>query len=234
MSNLQAMLVYQETDKKLFAIERELSSCDERKEYVKAKKFLQAAAEKLESLDAKAKQCRGAAAELTKKYLAKEEMLGEFSNVDELVGGGADVSFYKKKALSLMDELKKIKADLAVLTAGVTESHDEYQKLKKQVIAMQKQYKEAQEKYDEVKTSKEAEMSAIKAELKKLSKDISAELLELYENKRKEKIFPVLGKLAEGNRCPYCSMELSLAAADKLRGGGTIECDNCHRVLYDE
>lgn len=234
MSNLQTMLAYQETDKKLFAIERELSSCDERKEYVKAKKFLQSAAEKLEAYDAKARQCRGAAAELTKKYLAKEELLGEFSNVDELVGGGADVSFYKKKALSLMDELKKIKADLAALTSTVQETHEEYQKLKKQVIAMQKQYKEAQEKYDAVKTSKDEEVSDIKAELKKLSKDISAEFFELYENKRKEKIFPVFGKLAKGNRCPYCSMELSLAAADKLQGGGTIECDNCHRVLYDE
>lgn len=233
MSNLQAILAYQETDKKLFAIERELSSCDERKEYVKTKKFLQAAAEKLDALDSKARQCKGAAEELAEKYLAKEELLGEFANVDELVGGGADVSFYKKKALSLMDELKKIKADLSALIASINDTHDEYQKLKKQVIAMQKQYKDAQEKYDAVKTSKEAEVSAIKAELKKLSENVSAEVLERYENKRKEKIFPVVGKLAKG-RCPFCSMELSLAAADKLRGGGTIECDNCHRVLYDE
>ena len=40
MSQLQAILNYQEADKKLYKLERELAGCDERKEYVKFKKFL--------------------------------------------------------------------------------------------------------------------------------------------------------------------------------------------------
>ena len=41
MAQLQAILTYQEIDQKLFALERELASCEERKEYVKWKKWLE-------------------------------------------------------------------------------------------------------------------------------------------------------------------------------------------------
>ena len=38
---LQAILAYQEEDKKLYALERELAGCPERKDYIKRKKFLE-------------------------------------------------------------------------------------------------------------------------------------------------------------------------------------------------
>lgn len=67
---LQAILNYQEIDKKLYALERELAGCEERKEYIKAKKFLESAADKLDAYDAKAAQLKSEAVGLTKKYLA--------------------------------------------------------------------------------------------------------------------------------------------------------------------
>ena len=66
-----------------------------------------------------------------------------------------------------------------------------------------------------------------------IAKDIPAEVLEKYNNKRKEKIFPIVGEMV-GNRCPFCSMEPPLAARNKLTGGGSIECDNCHRIIFSE
>ena len=73
MSQLQAILNYQEIDKRLYALERELAGCEERKEYVKAKKFLETAADKLDAYDAKAAQLKNEAVELTKKYGADED-----------------------------------------------------------------------------------------------------------------------------------------------------------------
>lgn len=234
MSNVQAILKYQEADKKLYAIERELSQSPERKEYAKAKKFLMGASERLDLLDGKAKQCMAQATELVKSYQGAEEQLSEFSHVDELVESGADVSFYKKNAAALMDKLKKIKTALSALTKEIEATDDEFQKLKKQVKAMQKQFAEAQEKYNALKESKDGEVKQIKAELKKLSADVDEAFMTKYEAKRKEKIFPVVGKILSDGRCPFCSMELSLAAADKLKGGGVSECDDCHRILYGE
>ncbi|MBQ7831658.1 MAG: hypothetical protein IJX30_09505 [Clostridia bacterium] len=228
--SVQAILNYQEIDTKLYKLERELAGSEERKEYVKVKKFLEAAPEKLDSLEVKATALKTEAAEISKKYAQTEETLKDFEHLDELVTGGADIAFYKKKAQSIVEQLKKLKADLATLTANIKSVDAEYQKLKKQVIAMQKQYAEASEKYKELKASKDGEKKAIEAELQKIAKEVSPDLLTLYLTKRKEKIFPVVGELTS-NRCPYCSMEPPIAARNKLTGGGTIECDNCHRII---
>ena len=59
-----------------------------------------------------------------------------------------------------------------------------------------------------------------------------AKRMEKYKTKRKEKVFPVVGKLKD-NRCPFCGMEPPLAARGKLNGGGVIECENCRRIIYE-
>lgn len=233
MSQLQALLNYQEIDKKLYKMERDLAGCEERKEYVKVKKFLETAPEKLDSCEVKATALKTEAMEISKRYLKLEETLGDFEHLDELVTNGADIAFYKKKAQSIVDQLKKLKADLNVLTESIKATDEEYKKLKKQVISAQNQYGEVSEKYKAVKASKEGEKKAIEAELAVIAKEISAETLEKYKTKRKERIFPVVGELT-GNRCPYCSMEPPLALRSKLSGGGTIECDNCHRIIFSK
>ena len=108
MANLQAILHYQEVDTKLYKIERDIAGCDERKEYVKVKKFLETAPEKLDSLEAKATSLKTQADELVKKYEATEETLKDFEHLDELVNGGADIAFYKKKAHPPEGELSSV------------------------------------------------------------------------------------------------------------------------------
>lgn len=233
MSQVQVILTYQEIDAKLYKLERELAGCEERKEYVKLKKFLETAPEKLDALEAKAVALKTEAMELTKKYLQTEETLKDFENLDELVTGGADVSFYKKKAQSIVEQLKKIKSDLNLLSDNIKATDAEYQKLKKQVISAQKQYPEASEKYKAVKASTEGERKEIETQLAKLEKEIPEELMEKYKNKRKERIFPIVVELT-GNRCPFCGMEPPLAARNKLVGGATIECDNCHKIIFSK
>ena len=231
--SLQAILNYQEVDAKLFKLERELAGSEERKEYAKVKKFLQSAPEKLDALEVKAQSLKAEADELVKSYEKLEDTLGDFEHLDELVTEGADIAFYQKKAQTKVEQLKKMKADLNALVANIKATETEYQKLKKMVIAAQKQYAEVSEKYKAVKTAKDPEKKALEEELAKLEKEVPATLLEAYKMKREEKIFPVVGELA-GTRCPFCSMEPPLAARNKLTGGATIECDNCHRIIFSK
>ena len=81
MTQLQAILNYQETDKRLYKLERELAASEERKENVKYKKFLETAPEKLDSLEVKATALKSEAAELAKKYERTEETLGDFDSM---------------------------------------------------------------------------------------------------------------------------------------------------------
>ncbi len=229
MSQLQAILKYQEIDRKLFKLENELAENEDRKKYAKLQKFLKTAPEKLDALEVKATSLKAEAEALEKKYQQVESTLGDFENLDELIGGGADISFYKKKAQSVAEQLRKLKADINALAENIKATDAEYQKLKKQVISAQKQYAEAAESYKAVKGKYDDDRKTIEAELAAAEKDVDAQMLVRYQTKRKEKIFPVVGELYSG-RCPFCSMEPPIAAKSKLPNG--IECDNCHRIIY--
>lgn len=229
---LKAILNYQEIDRKLFQLERELAGSAERKKYAKLKKYMETASEKLDALDAKAEALKAELTALEDKYAITAAALEEFDHLEELVeNGGADLSFYKKKAMMHLDRMKKLKADIAALEDAVKATDKEFRELKAEVISKQAEYKAAKEEYNALKESKEGEKSAIEAELKKASVGIDANALVVYKTKRKEKIFPVYSQLHSG-RCSCCSMEPPLAAQNKLEGGATIECDHCHRILY--
>ena len=235
MSVLQAILSYQETDSKLYKLERELSSCPERKEFVKIKKLLDSAPEKLEALETKALSLKNEVAALNEEYKDIEErlkaMLEDFEHGDELLSSGADLSFYKKKVSIASERLKKLKADVKALAEDIVATDKEYQELKKVVITAEKKKKVAYESYQTVKAAKEPEMEELKKQLAALEKGVSADLLAKYQAKRKEKIFPVIGQLYD-NRCPYCSMEPSIQALADLKDGETTECESCRRIIF--
>ena len=230
---LQAILKYQEIDRRLFKLDNELAESEERKKYAKLRKFLKTAPEKLDALETKAAALSSEAQALTKKYEEVSATLGDFDNLDELIEGGADVSFYKKNATQIMDSLKTLKADINKLATRIEEAKAEYATAKKQTIAAQKQYKEYKVKYSEVKDARAQEIKEIENELGEIAKNIPADLLAKYNTTRKEKLFPVACSV-KGNRCPQCGMELSIAEVSKLSDGNIIDCDNCHRILFTE
>lgn len=231
MSYLQAILKYQSIDGKLAKLENELAESEERKKYAKLRKFLKTAPEKLDSLETKAVSLKAEAAALTKKYEQVETQLGDFENLEELISGGADIAFYKKKAQSVAEQLRKLKADLNALAASIKATDAEYQDLKKKVIAAQKQYDAAKKSYETLEATRADERDAIKKELAAAEKELPAEVFARYQTKRKEKIFPVVGEVV-GGRCPFCSMEFPIAARGKLAAG--VECDMCHRIVFGE
>ena len=231
MSKLQAILNYQEVDKRLLKLENEFADSEERKKYVKLQKFLKTAPEKLDALEVKATSLQAEVEKLVQKYEQTEATLGDFDNLEELLNSGADVSFYKKKAQSVAEQLRKLKLAINALVDEIKNTDAEYQKLKKQVISAQKQYAEASESYKAVKAKNEEERKAIESELSAIQKEVDESLLARYLTKRKEKLFPIVGELYSG-RCPFCSMEPPLIAKSNLAKG--IECDHCHRIIFEK
>ena len=231
MSKLQAILNYQEVDKRLLKLENEFADSEERKKYVKLQKFLKTAPEKLDALEVKATSLQAEVEKLVQKYEQTEATLGDFDNLEELLNSGADVSFYKKKAQSVAEQLRKLKLAINALVDEIKNTDAEYQKLKKQVISAQKQYAEASESYKAVKAKNEEERKAIESELSAIQKEVDENLLARYLTKRKEKLFPIVGELYSG-RCPFCSMAPSIEAKSKIADG--IECDTCHRIIFEK
>jgi predicted nucleic acid-binding Zn-ribbon protein len=231
MAQVEQLLKYQEEDSKLLKIEQEMANSEERKKFVQTKNFLTKASEKLDQLEGKSQELISLLDRLNKKYVDIVETLKDFEHLDELVEEGANISFYKKNALQITEDIKNLKAEIAQLTTAVKDTSDEYQNLKKKVLTAQKQFPEYQAAYQEYKKCRQEETSAIARQLEKISKGIDPEVLKKYQAKRSERIFPIICEL-NGDRCSKCGIELSIAGKEAVSSGKVIECENCHRFLY--
>lgn len=233
MAQVQQLIKYQEVDSKLLEIEREAVNSEEWKNFSQAKSFLTKAPEKLEAMDAKAREMTEMLNSLISKYAEIEETLNDFEHLNELVDAGADLSFYKKNATSIAESIKSMKGEIASLKKSIKEADEAYQAFKKKTITVQKEYTEYSAAYQQYKKVKVAEMDGVKAELEKLEKELDPEVLKRYKTKRSERIFPIICSV-NGDRCSKCGMELSILSKEKIAAGGISECDNCHRFLYKE
>ena len=231
MSQVEKLLKYQEADSRLIKVEQKLNASEERKKYMQSRAYINKAAEKLDQMEAKAQELQNSVERLTAKYAEIAETLKDFANLDELVEQGNAISFYKRSAQSLADDLKALKGEINSLTAAIKEHVDEYNALKKNVIAVQKELPEQKAAFDKYKGGFQAEADVIIKELKELAKDIDADILKKYQAKRSERVFPILCKL-NGDVCPMCGTSLSIAERESASSGKVIECENCHRFLY--
>ena len=232
MSVLQDLLEYQKVDARLREIEQSISSSDVRRKFVQAKKFMESAREKFEAQDKRAQDLKNLRDDLARRSEEIGRQIAEYADLDEMVDEGGDVSFYKKNAQTLLDRLRALKGELQKLTADISATAEEYERFKKQGVQMQKQYKEYKEKYDALKAEHAEEVKEINAKLAAIAGKLPHETLKKYQQKRKEKIFPIIAPL-NGDRC-ICGMDFPLAQQGKLAGGNVVECENCHRFVYKE
>lgn len=231
MSQITQLLNYQKKDSELLAMEEELANSEERKKYLQTQNFLKKASEKLDQLEGKSQELASLFERLTGKYEEIAETLKDYEHIDELVAGGADISFYQRSAQQLTDSLKSLKGEVNNLIAVAKETQEEYLALKKKVLAAQKQYPELKNAYQEYKKTRQEAAARVTAELESIAKDIDEGVLKKYKAKRAERIFPILCEI-KSDRCSKCGMELSLADKEVVSEGRVVECENCHRFLY--
>lgn len=231
MSQISQLLLYQQKDSELLKIEQEIAGSEERKKFAQTKNYLSKASEKLDKLEGQSQAIISRLDLLNKNYEEIVETLKDFDHLDDLVEGGADLSFYQRNLAQLIDKIKGLKAEIAALTTKAKEMSDEYQSMKKKVIAAQKQYPELQKAFKDFKQSRQQQTDAITKELEKLAQEINPEVLRRYQVKRSERIFPIICEI-KNDRCSKCGIELSIADKDKVAAGKVVECENCHRILY--
>ena len=230
MSVLSELLEYQTVDAQLRKIEQEVSSSEENKKYAQANKFMKSAPERFEAQDRRAAELAALREDLIRRAEDITRQIAEYSELDEMVEEGGDVSFYKKNAQALLDRLRALKGEMQKLNSDIAATVEEYERFKKQGAAMQKQYKEYKVRRDELVASRKEEANALQARLKEIAARIPPETLKKYLQKRKENIFPIVVPL-NGSMC-VCGMDFPLALRDRLAGGNVVECENCRRFVY--
>ena len=230
---IQELLKYQEIDAKLKKIENELADSPERKKAITAKKYLDGVEENVNKLDDKA-------GNLSAEYQAKLEELNKFKELEqELVSAlneiddQAQAGYLIKKAEELIAKIKSVNAEINNLSNAVSAVMKEYVNIKNTTKAAQLQYNENGKKYNEFKASKQAEKTEIEQQLATLKAKVDPKLMEMYLQKRANKIYPVVYEVSN-SVCGACSMSLSLSELNKLKNGEVIECDQCGRILYQK
>ncbi len=226
------LLEYQKVDGSLRKIEQEIASSEERKKYLQARKVMKTALDKLDALDRHAAELIRLREELSAKAEETSKKLEEYDEIDELLDEGADVAFYKKNAQGLLEHLRSVKAELTKLLSEIDAITAEYKKLMEQGKQANKVYKENKEKAEKIEGSHAGDMKEIKAKLAEIGKNIDPKILEYYNSKRKEGIFPVVVPLSDW-MC-VCGVELPLLHRSELAGGNMIECEHCRRLIYKQ
>ena len=234
MSVIDKLLAYQEEDKKLFAIEKQLKDCEARKNGVKARKFLSTVSETLAGIEAKASELCGLYEKFTEELEKIKEDNAEFGVIAEGVTDEKEIAYLKSKSDELGKKLEDLMKKVQKTEADMNEVARQYAKLRKETMFYQEQLKVSGAEYEKFKAPFEPEIKKIESELKVLAKDIPAELMEKYAEKRKDKRFPIVFGLAEkDNHCGGCGTELSMKQLDKLKkDDAIIECENCRALLF--
>lgn len=230
--NLDKLLEYQAEDNKLRKIEEEIRSGEEYKKYAQANRFMSGAQEKLEAMDRRAGEMKALLEEIGRRDEEISGEIAEYNGLEDMIKEGGDIGYYEKTVRALSDRLRALKAELGKLTGEIKAAGEEYKKFREQTIAMQKQRKEYKEKYDAIRASRAGEAEKIKKNLAALAKDVPANILEKYAAKSRERIFPIFVPLTNGG-C-VCGMSFPLAQQSKLSGGNVIECEHCHRFVYNK
>lgn len=227
---IEKLLEYQQVDEQLRAIEQELSSSEDRKKGISAKKFLDTVNDSLAELNDKAIEFDNAYTRYTGVFNRLLEVQREFEGASEYTSED-EIKFVKKKAQELSEELKELEKQIVRLQSEIISLTEQYNTLKKKTAAAQKQFKESGQRYTELKASKADAQNEIKTRLAKIEKDIEPEAMELYKKKRADKIYPILFEYKGTGFCPNCRTEISKLAESKI-GNGVVPCDNCGRLLY--
>ena len=230
--NLDKLLEYQATDNELRKIEEEIKSSEEYKKFAQANRFMKGAQEKLDMLDRRTGELKALLEGLNRRDEEITNEIAEYNGLEDMISEGGDIGYYEKTVRALSERLRALKAELNKLTAEIKAAGEEYKNFRQQTIAMQKQGKEYKEKYDAIRAARTGEVDAIKKKLAGIAKDIPKDILDRYAAKSKERIFPIFVPLTNGG-C-VCGMDFPLAQQSTLSGGNMIECEHCHRLVYNK
>lgn len=229
---IEELLMYQQADAKLYAIESKLSGSEDRKKAAVAKKYVDGAEEKMANLEARA-------AKLIEEYnraVQEQKEIADFGKEFESAIAEADdsnaLSYLEKRAEGVENKIKVLTDKLGEIEKQMQLVLKEYADFRDKLKNMQEQFKESAKNYNELRESVKADKEEIEKELEELKARVDPALMERYMAKRKAKVYPVLYAINGENMCGACNMELSMADTNKLKKGEVIECSQCGRLLY--
>ena len=229
---IQVLLQYQEVDKKLRKIEQELYNSDERKRAAAAKNFLMDSEDTAKKIERRAEDLLTVYRKTKESFDKRSAMAEEYANTAESLTSSDEVSYLARKVSELLEQVRVLEREITSITKDIEEVVRLFAEFRAKYNTALKEYGDNKEKYDELKKSKAEIVNQIKQKLTEIASGIGDKsVIERYNKRRSDKIFPVLVPLRE-DKCGGCSMQLPLGEIEKLKKAKIIECEHCRRIIY--
>lgn len=230
--DISKIIEYQKKDAELYKIENQLAKSEFKKNYQDMIAIVKKAQEKSSQLENQAAQILKEFNALNKSFNENNANIDKLSNKDLSKLNDSDFESVTKNVNTLLNNLNILEKKILQIAEKLNVALNEFDVAKKNYGMAKAKYTDNKKKYDDLAASKQPEIEKIKSELAAMEKDIDAKLLAKYKQHRQDKIFPVFAPLS-GRSCGVCMLELSSVEVDKVKSQGYLECDNCHRIIYN-
>lgn len=231
---LENILKYQELEGKLVAEESELLKSKDREKATEIQQVLKNQHTRLLTLENQAQKVNETYKQAVAKYEEFTKKLDELEKEIENANS-SKMAFYEKA-------YKDFSAISSALEKDISNIHAHIQQISKEYEEIIRKSKEDRVKFDKFKASfaklkaeKEPKIEELKIELQKAKEKVEPKLLNVYNQKRETKKFPVFVALV-ANKCGGCRMEISASKLGQMKTNeyGVIECENCGRLIYNK
>lgn len=229
--DIKKILEYQDLDRGLFKIEKELRKNDNKQLANENYKKVKDSQANLVKFEAKAGELFTEIEKVKKQFKVQENKMNEVMNKDVETLSQEEVEELSVLKDKLRHNLNVLDKNLTILAENVNAVLSNFNKTLKILNASKEQYIKSKAEFDkDVKLVEDDKNSLIK-KLNELAKNIDVKIMEEYLKCRNENKFPVVVPLQD-NCCGGCHMELPYASISKLENGGALVCEHCHRIIY--
>lgn len=230
--DISKILDYQKKDGELFKIENALAKSEFKKNYQDMVAIVKKAQEKSLNLENQAGIILNEYALLNKTFAENNANAQKLASKDLSKLSENEIQSLTNAINTLTNNLSILEKKILQTAERLNVALNEFDSAKKNYSAAKFKYAENKKKYDELALSKEQEIAQIKKELLELEKGIDPKLMAKYKQLRQDRIFPVFAPLSSRS-CGICMLELSAVEVDKVKNQGYLECENCHRIIYN-
>jgi len=120
------------------------------------------------------------------------------------------------KTLDIMDRVERAAASVDTTISELKTLEDKWQSEQQQLSAEAEQLKST--------------LSELEQKRQRLSSEIDTEMVELYQQLKKQKGTAVAR--VEQGMCRGCRISLSASESQRARSGGLTQCSSCGRILF--
>ena len=230
---LEAILEYQKIDGQIVNLEKDLAQNPYKLKCTQLTQTAKDSQVKSSQLEQQAGSILREMDEL-KKTIASTKKHGEDllkKNVESLSVDKINENLATKD--KVVQNLALLDKRLTKLAESINQVLADYNKTVKNYNEAKAQYQKYKTAYDEAALAVQPKIDELKLKLASIAKNVPADVMEIYNKKRADKIFPVFVK-AMGNNCGRCRMELSASALSKLKRENILVCENCRSVIYQD